>query len=177
MSGRSHEIPQDIISHLGSQNFSLDVLELYAATPETFTPTREARTRWIQVDWVKDTNRDGYLTVSAQPLREVSEEFAEQKLPMTLKKFTSAGFHPIVAVVDGQAAGSIDLYLTDDTIEIDTSMSFLHSVEKVSGRRFRNLSWLMRMAGPSYWWLMHPIRLGKCITVKTIPICLSAMNY
>lgn len=115
-----HEIPQDIISHLGSNDFSLDVLELYAATPETFIPTREASPRSIQVDWVKDTNRDGYLTVSASGAREVSEAFAEQKLPITLKKFTSAGFHPIVAVVEGQAAGSIDLYITDDTIEIDS---------------------------------------------------------
>jgi len=115
-----HEIPQDIISYLGSHDFNLEVLECYAITPESFTPTSEIERQAIAIDWARNTNRNGYLTVSAIADKEVSEDFAAQKQPITVKKFQLADFNPIVAIVEEQVVGSIDLYMTEETIEIDS---------------------------------------------------------
>ncbi|MGA9517300.1 MAG: GNAT family N-acetyltransferase [Trichococcus sp.] len=114
------EIPQPIISYLGSNDFSLDVLELYAAPPGTFVPTRIDETPSdVRVEWVNDDNRVAYLALSAQADKEVSEEFAKQKQPYTLAKFENPAFCPIVATRSDEAVGSIDLYLKEDSIEID----------------------------------------------------------
>ncbi len=114
------EIPHPIISYLGSNDFSLDVLELYAAPPGTFVPTRIYETPSdVRVDWVNAENRSAYLSLSAQADKEVSEEFAKQKQPYTQAKFENPAFRPIVALCSDEAVGSIDLYLKEDSIEID----------------------------------------------------------
>ncbi|PTQ81812.1 acetyltransferase (GNAT) family protein [Trichococcus patagoniensis] len=113
------EIPQPIISYLGSNDFSLDVLELYAAPPGIFVPTRTEMPSDVKVDWVNADNRDAYLALSAQADKEVSEEFAKQKQPYTQAKFDNPAFRPIVAICSDAAVGSIDLYLKEDSIEID----------------------------------------------------------
>lgn len=87
-----HEIPQAIISYLGSHDFSLEVLECYAIKPGRFTPTSKKEKQAISIDWARNTNRNGYLV----------------------------DFNPIIAMVEGQVAGSIDLYITGETIEIDS---------------------------------------------------------
>lgn len=114
------EIPQSIISYLGSNGFSLDVLELYAASPGTFVPTRsDKKPSDVRVEWVNADNRDAYLTLSTQADKEISAEFAVQKQPYTLAKFANPAFRPIVALCSDEAVGSIDLYLKADSIEID----------------------------------------------------------
>lgn len=115
-----HEIPQAIISYLGSHDFSLEVLECYAIKPERFTPTSKKEKQAILIDWARNTNRNGYLAVSAIADKEVSEDFAAQKQVITVNKFWLADFNPIIAMVEGQVAGSIDLYMTEETIEIDS---------------------------------------------------------
>nr|WP_319214905.1 GNAT family N-acetyltransferase [uncultured Trichococcus sp.] len=113
------EIPQPIISYLGSNGFNLDVLELYAASPGTFVPTRTETTSDVVVEWVNEDNRSAYLTLSAKADQEVSEEFAKQKQPYTQAKFDNPAFCPIVAICSDEAVGSIDLYLKEESIEID----------------------------------------------------------
>ena len=113
------EIPQPIISYLGSNDFRLDVLELYAATPGTFVPTRIETTPDVKVEWVNAENRNAYLTLSGQADKEVSEEFAKQKQPYTQAKFDNPAFCPIVAICSDEAVGSIDLYLKEESLEID----------------------------------------------------------
>lgn len=114
------EIPQPIISYLGSNDFSLDILELYAAPPGTFVPTRinEAPSD-VKVEWMNADNRNAYLALSAQADKEVSETFAKQKQPYTQAKFDNPAFCPIVAICSDEAVGSIDLYLKEDSVEID----------------------------------------------------------
>lgn len=113
------EIPQPIISYLGSNGFNLEVLELYAAPPGTFVPTSTETPPNVQVEWVNADKRDAYLTLSTQADKEINAEFAEQKHPYTLAKFANPAFRPIVAIRSGEAVGSIDLYLKEDSIEID----------------------------------------------------------
>ncbi len=113
------EIPQPIISYLGSNDFSLDVLELYAAPPGTFVPTRIKTPSNVKVEWVNAGNRSAYLALSARSDKQVSEAFAEQKQPYTKAKFDNPAFCPIVALRSEEAVGSIDLYLKADSIEID----------------------------------------------------------
>jgi len=114
------EIPQPIISYLGSNDFSLDVLELYAAPPGTFVPTRINETPSdVKVEWVNANNRNAYLALSARADKGVSEEFAKQKQPYTQAKFDNPAFRPLVAMGSGEAVGSLDLYLKEDSIEID----------------------------------------------------------
>jgi len=113
------EIPQPIISYLGSNDFSLDVLELYAAPPGTFLPTKTETPSDLKVAWVRADNRNAYLEFSTQADLEVSEAFAKQKQPYTRTKFANPNFCPIVAIRSGEAVGSIDLYLKEDSIEID----------------------------------------------------------
>lgn len=113
------EIPQPIISYLGSNDFSLDVLELYAAPPGTFMPTSTEAPADVKVEWVPDGNRAAYLALSTQADQEVSAAFAKQKQPYTLAKFANPAFRPIVAIRSDEAVGSIDLYLKEDSIEID----------------------------------------------------------
>ena len=114
------EIPQPIISYLGSNDFSLDVLELYAAPPGTFEPTRIDETPSdIRVEWVNADNRSAYLALSTRADKEVSEEFAKQKQSYTQAKFDNPAFRPIVALRSDEAVGSIDLYLKEESIEID----------------------------------------------------------
>jgi len=113
------EIPQPIISYLGSNDFSLDVLELYAAPPGTFMPTSNETPSDVKVEWVNADNRAAYLALSARADKDVSETFAKQKQPYTQAKFDNPAFCPIVAIRSDEAVGSIDLYLKENSIEID----------------------------------------------------------
>lgn len=114
------EIPQPIISYLGSNDFSLDVLELYAAPSGTFVPTRIDKKPFdVKVEWVNAENRNAYLDLSAQADKAVSEAFAKKKQPYTQAKFDNPAFCPIMALRSNEAVGSIDLYLKEDSMEID----------------------------------------------------------
>lgn len=128
------EIPQPIISYLGSNDFSLDVLELYAAPPGTFMPTRiDNEPSDVKVEWVNAENRNAYLALSAQADKAVSDEFARQKQPYTQAKFSNPAFCPIVAIRSGEAVGSIDLYQKEESLEIDNFYVSMDSRRKGIG--------------------------------------------
>jgi GNAT superfamily N-acetyltransferase len=111
------KIPDDIQKFLKESEFMVGFIELYAIQPKQFPPVKaDAK---IEVVPVTGEILETYLQIQFEFDLKYGAEFAEQKSDQYKKNFHSDQILQVMALYEGSPAGSVDLIISENTVEID----------------------------------------------------------
>ena len=106
-----------IIEYLSESDYGNGLLELYGILPEQFPRTTE--TAIISIHPVTSQNLQTYLTFEYDLDVQFGPAFAEQKQLLYRKHFHDNRILQLLAYYEGIPAGSVDVILSENTVELD----------------------------------------------------------
>jgi len=111
------KIPDDIQIFLKESEFMVGFIELYAIQPKQFPPVKEdAKTEVVPVT---EEILETYLQIQFEFDLKYGAEFAAQKSDQYKRNFHSDQILQVMALYEGKPAGSVDLIISENTVEID----------------------------------------------------------
>ncbi|MBD1222944.1 GNAT family N-acetyltransferase [Virgibacillus halodenitrificans] len=114
----NEEISGELAHHLKEQGYEVGFMELYAIHPQQFTKVN-GQASMIEIKEVTEEDLEIYMELQYEQEAVNGADFAKQKRQVHQDNFLSENVKQILAYYQKEPAGSLDLILTDTTIEID----------------------------------------------------------
>ncbi|ASK61545.1 GNAT family N-acetyltransferase [Virgibacillus phasianinus] len=118
---------KELINHFNDVAYEFGYNELYVIKPSQFPSIDDHQD--IQIVAVTDGNFDVFLQLQYQQDLEFGEEFANQKVNMHKRNFRDPKFLQVMAYYQSNPAGSVDLIVSGDKVEID-GLNVLETFQK-----------------------------------------------
>jgi len=113
----NQSISKELKKYLFDKDYILGFLELYKINPSHF-PSID-KNEMINVQVVKESNQEDFLTLNYLFDRNISDTFAQQKLKINRKLLNKENMIHLIAYYDDIPAGSLHLIISEQTVEID----------------------------------------------------------
>ncbi|MCR8657677.1 GNAT family N-acetyltransferase [Paenibacillus endoradicis] len=110
------KILDEITTYLSAESYQIGYLELYAIQPSTFTV---AKIVTIDVQQVTDSNLEDFLKLQYDEDLKYGESFAKDKQQLLLRQFNDRSKQQVIAYFEGIPAGSAEIIVQAETVEID----------------------------------------------------------
>lgn len=107
----------ELMDYLHKLDYEIGFLELYAIQPDQFPAVNENED--IKVYKVEGDHVKAFLALRYRQDMQSGKEFADQKVNLTHSQLEDPAFMQLIAYYQGAPAGSADVIITDDTVEID----------------------------------------------------------
>jgi GNAT superfamily N-acetyltransferase len=107
----------EIVDYMNDAGYYIGFLELYAIQPNEF-PTVSPNPD-IAIQKVLDRNFDVYLTLQFRQDLVYGSQFASQKQDLHKRNFLNPNLQQLLAFYKGIPAGSVDIIISGETVEID----------------------------------------------------------
>lgn len=107
----------ELRKYLTDMDYEIGYLELYAIQPEHFPPIRNNSD--IDIQLVTEKNLEVLLNLRYKNDLEIGTEFAKQKIDLIKRQFEDQAIQQVLAFYKGFPAGSVDVIISDETVEID----------------------------------------------------------
>lgn len=117
----------ELMEYFKQLEYEFGYLELYAIQPGKFPNV--VADQDLEVQAVMDENLEVFLELQYQEDLQFGEEFAKQKINMHKRNFKDPNFMQVIACYKGVSAGSVDVIIADDTVEID-GLNVLETYQK-----------------------------------------------
>lgn len=108
---------EEIIAYFSKEHYGIEILELYAIRPENFSSSKENHA--VSVSFVTEETLEDYQNFNQQIDQQTSQAFAERKQQLYEDNFYDPSRRQVIAVLNDQVVGTLDLILSDETVEID----------------------------------------------------------
>lgn len=108
---------KEIMEYFDKEGYELEMLELYSISPLEFRPTRAYSQ--IEVQYVTEKTLEEFKKISYQQDLEFGREFADPKQHFYDWQFESPSIRLVLATINGKAAGTLTMVISEETIEID----------------------------------------------------------
>jgi len=112
----NEKISDEVTNYLKAENYEMGYLELYIIQPSAFTVAKKVT---IDIQFVTDSNVEDFLKLQYDEDLKYGEGFAKDKQHLLLRQFQERSKQQIIACYDGIPAGSAELIVRADTVEID----------------------------------------------------------
>ncbi|MDW0109820.1 GNAT family N-acetyltransferase [Sporosarcina aquimarina] len=110
-------IPKEVKAYLNRNDYDTGFLELYVLDPKDFPEVLPSAD--VQVSLVTADNLKELLHLHRIIDEQFGKEFAAQKQKMHIKNFSDPNVVQLVAHCDKELAGTVDLIVNEQTVEID----------------------------------------------------------
>lgn len=114
---QDEDIPLELHQYLLTNQFEIGCLEMYAIEPNCFT-CKSIRPE-VKIEFVSEKTLEGYLAIHYQDAQQWGEGYAQAKQAMLKRDFEQKRKAQIVALLNGQVIGSVDVIESANTAEID----------------------------------------------------------
>lgn len=108
---------QEILDYFVQERYGIQLLELYAIHPSRFNGPRPHPT--VTIDFVSKETLSDFKKINYLQDVLIDKEFADQKQGLYDLKFKDGLIQQVIAYVDRQPVGGVDLIIGDETVEID----------------------------------------------------------
>ncbi|MGG0643827.1 GNAT family N-acetyltransferase [Sporosarcina gallistercoris] len=137
----NESISKEVHAYLNRHGYEIGFLELYALQPKDFprvSPSSAINVQPVTADYLEE-----FLHLQRTIDEQFGKEFATQKQLQHKRNFSDPDFVQLVAYFDGEIAGSVDLIVNEQTVEIDG----LHVLEKMRHKGIGShlQQWVMEM--------------------------------
>lgn len=123
----NEKLTKELTDSLDNDCYAIGFLELYAIEPNQFSVVEEDPK--VKIVQVSSENLEEFLDLQYGFDKEFGTNFADQKRHIHKKKLTDNKFLQLLAYYNGIPAGSVDVIISKDKIEID-SFSVLESLQR-----------------------------------------------
>lgn len=113
----NQELTEELIEYLNNDGYLYGYNELYTIPPYQFPQV--ANDPNIKILPVSDENFEAFLKLQYSFDKEYGEQFANQKIGLHKRNFISEKIMQVLAIYKGIPAGSVDIIISEDTVEID----------------------------------------------------------
>ncbi|MEK4425681.1 GNAT family N-acetyltransferase [Solibacillus sp. FSL K6-1523] len=110
------KIPDALVAYLMEQRYDIGLLEMYAIDPKTF-PTDVSSSAHVQ--FITEETLEAYCNIHYEEAKQWGESYALSKRELLKKDFRDQCKQQIIALVDGEIIGSVDIVVHEQTAEID----------------------------------------------------------
>ncbi|HIX42630.1 MAG TPA: GNAT family N-acetyltransferase [Candidatus Kurthia intestinigallinarum] len=114
----NQQLPTALLAYIEAQHYVVGSLELYAMLPIEFNGS--SFNEEVVVQYVDDALFPSFLAFQYTIDLTYGEIFATEKQHLLKKQFNDSSIQFVVALLDGQIVGSLLLFLTADTVELDS---------------------------------------------------------
>ncbi|WP_010529634.1 GNAT family N-acetyltransferase [Lentibacillus jeotgali] len=97
--------------------YDIGFMELYAIQPNDF-PFQQVNTE-IRVEEVTEHNYNDFISLQYETDRQNGESFANEKVKLSQKQFADKNNMKVIAYYQGEPAGTMNVILSDEFVEID----------------------------------------------------------
>lgn len=108
---------EPLISYFNQENYGIETLELYVLNPADFHTTR--RNQLVSISNVSEQTLQDYQSFNYQIDLAVSPLFAKKKQQLYQDNFYRTDLQQIIARLNGEIVGTVDLIYSEETVEID----------------------------------------------------------
>lgn len=113
---QGEKMPDALVTYLMEQKYDIGILEMYAIDPKTF-PTDVISN--AQIQFVSEATIQAYSDIHYEEAKQWGESYALSKRELLKKDFRDQRKQQIIALVDGEIVGSVDVIVREETAEID----------------------------------------------------------
>ncbi|ALX49027.1 GNAT family N-acetyltransferase [Lentibacillus amyloliquefaciens] len=106
-----------LLKYLGDNDYDVGFTELYAIQPKDFPAIPDSTD--IQVKEVVQSNLADFISLQYENDKQNGETFANEKVKLNKKQFNDDGNMKVLAYYQGEPAGTMNVILSDDFVEID----------------------------------------------------------
>ena len=97
--------------------YDIGFMELYAIQPNDFPAQQENPD--IRVEEVTEGNLNDFISLQYETDKQNGETFANEKMKLNQKQFADENYMKVLAYYKGETAGTMNVILSDDFVEID----------------------------------------------------------
>ena len=108
---------EPIVEYLSTNGYGIEILELYALEPKDFVASNGNPA--VTVELVTEESLEAFKLINRIQDAQINETFAQQKEALYNQDFEDPTVQQIIAYLDNQAVGGVDLLVREDTVEID----------------------------------------------------------
>lgn len=108
----------ELIKYLEKEEYDYSFNELYVIKPENFPQVSDHLD--TAVGYVTEETLPIYLDLQYQFEIEFGQAFAEQKRKIHIENFENNTLQQVISFYEGKPAGTLDLIINDDKVEIDS---------------------------------------------------------
>lgn len=113
---QDEKIPDVLVAYLTEQQYDIGLLEMYTINPKTF-PTDVSSS--AQVQFISEEMLEAYCNIHYEEAKQWGESYALSKRELLKKDYRDQRKQQIIALVDGEIVGSVDVIVREQTAEID----------------------------------------------------------
>ncbi|MEW9677117.1 GNAT family N-acetyltransferase [Lentibacillus sp. L22] len=113
----NEKLSEELRNYFCKLNYDVGFLELYAIQPSQFPSIADNPD--IQVYQVRGNHVQEFLALRYRQDLQFGKEFADQRVNLTRRQLEDPAIIQLIAYYQGVPAGSVDVIIADDTVEID----------------------------------------------------------
>lgn len=110
------KIPDALVTYLTGQGYDIGILEMYAIDPKTFHSNDQSS---AQVQFISEKTLEAYCNIHYKEAKQWGESYALSKRELLKKDYYNKRKQQIIALMDGDIVGSVDVIVREQTAEID----------------------------------------------------------
>lgn len=108
---------EPLVEYLSTNGYGIEILELYALEPKDFLSSRSNPS--VTVEFVTAETLEDFKRINRVQDVNINETFAQQKQELYDLDFDDSSVQQIIAYLDSQPVGGVDLLVREETVEID----------------------------------------------------------
>lgn len=108
---------EPLVEYLSTNGYGIEILELYALEPKDFLSSRSNPS--VTVEFVIEETLEDFKRINRVQDVNINETFAQQKQELYDLDFDDSSVQQIIAYLDSQPVGGVDLLVREETVEID----------------------------------------------------------
>lgn len=108
---------EPLVEYLSTNGYGIEILELYALEPKDFLSSRSNPS--VTVEFVTEETLEDFKRINRVQDVNINETFAQQKQELYDLDFDDSSVQQIIAYLDSQPVGGVDLLVREETVEID----------------------------------------------------------
>ena len=106
-----------LISYFNQEGYGIETLELYVLHPDNFHTTKKNQD--VSISIVSEQTIQDYKSFNYQVDLKVNHEFARKKQQLYQDNLYRTDLHQVIAYLNKEVVGTVDLISSEETIEID----------------------------------------------------------
>lgn len=115
---QDQEISHELREYFDANDYQISTLEMYAIQPNIFSKASVQSD--VTVSFVSDDTLEGYLAIHYEDALPWGESYARAKRAMLQKDYDLKRKAQVVAVLNGEVIGSVDVIISEQLAEIDS---------------------------------------------------------